>query len=1263
MNPVRLLRHIMFLAALVMVTTTLLFVMRGHTQLPDVSYDMRIDASGRGSNSASYSTANQALYADHQAHSEVAGLAGFNRLPLPTSREIGLVEQASAQHAATPGSLHISASTSGAHASQSSHGDPQPIDLATSHHNTGHSTTGGGHSSNQYSGHIATVADHTQESAWEAAAANAVDGADFSTLELNAGCQFSNLDGGVWKQGWPVTYNNDEFVGGGEAAQATKKLRVFVVPHSHTDPGWRVSYTEYYRTQTADLLNTMTALLSRDKARRFIYPEVSFLALWWEDQNDATRETFRNLVSNGQFEIPTGGWVMNDEAVCTLYPIIHQLHEGHTWVARHLGRSALPRTSWANDPFGLSSIMPRMLGLAGVRALVVQRVHYEMKKMLAQQRALEFRWRQPWDAMGRSDFLTHVLPFFSYDIPHTCGPEPAVCCQFDFERTHCPWGINARDLTSMDDASATTHATKLLDQYRKKATLFRTHTLLVPLGDDFRLLTEHSALRQLSNYERAFTLLNRDPSFNVELRWGTLADYFAALAGHVDAPPSFNWTHGYESLFPPPGTSTQGSRFLPAGGVGGSGGSAASSHGKDGASSGSGSYFSLRGAIVRAGEGAGFLPSSSSSSMTSSDVSGEGAWGPSAASASSTGGGGASFLPGSPKAPLPSLAGDFFTYDDVNRDYWSGYYASRSFYKGAGALLAAALRAAEVLHSFVRARVGERATPEGWAARLETARKDLALFQHHDAITGTSRAPVVIDYGKRVERSFAAAHAVASAASALLLPAGSLQPHITRVRPGTFQGSFNFRHEDALVDVSQGPRSILLSNALAHPRSELVRVIVNAARVEVTEGGVAEGGGRSVPSQLAPVWVDKAPGGWSSDTFALWFRAEVPAMGVTAYTLRPLQEGESSASPSVAASITVHTQGQGPPPKSRGPFHSTAAPASRAGEETILEGTWHRLFLSSATGTMTRVELKQPGGGASANDPSSSSAGGSFASSSSQAFASAGSSSSSSHGPGEGHGDPGQPTRLVEDYLVYSGSKSGAYLFLPESPPGSVLQGGHLAASFAVSRGPLVTESRLWVSSGSFPDPTVVLGRTLRLFVDTSAMPTSTSSSFGGAGDRAGSQAGGGRDEAPLLQAAGIHVVHHVDVTSLGRVYRNPGRVGGGSTELVVRYDTGIRNVFQKVPPGGVPSSSLFSSSSSSNSVRGRMTAAGGGGSGGGGADGSVRPRQAGVTDAKRWEQVEAVAYTDQNGLHLMRREAMAKIPLQGNFYPITTGVFLQVGI
>ena len=41
------------------------------------------------------------------------------------------------------------------------------------------------------------------------------------------------------------------------------------------------------------------------------------------------------------------------------------------------------------------------------------------------------------DGAGRLDLFTHVPPFMLYNILYNCGPDPEICCHFDFTKKHC----------------------------------------------------------------------------------------------------------------------------------------------------------------------------------------------------------------------------------------------------------------------------------------------------------------------------------------------------------------------------------------------------------------------------------------------------------------------------------------------------------------------------------------------------------------------------------------------------------------------------------------------------------------------------------------------------------------------------------------------------------------------------------------------------------------------------------------------------------
>ncbi|XP_078101456.1 alpha-mannosidase 2-like [Sander vitreus] len=581
---------------------------------------------------------------------------------------------------------------------------------------------------------------------------------------------FDNPDGGAWKQGFKIRYQGNEW--------DEQPLEVFLVPHSHNDPGWLKTFDRYYEDQTKHILDNMLIKLSEDSRRKMIWAEISYFSKWWNDIDEQKRETVKSLVGAGQLEMVTGGWVMADEANSHYFALLDQLMEGHQWMQRHLG--VKPSTGWAVDPFGHSPSMAYLLKGAGLSHMVIQRVHYAVKKHFAQQRTLEFLWRQSWDSSPRSDITCHMMPFYSYDVPHTCGPNPAVCCQFDFHRlpggrVFCPWTIPPQPIT---EQNVQERALLLLDQYRQKSRLFRSPVLMVPLGDDFRFVEASEWDAQFTNYQKLFDYFDQHPELHVKARFGTLSDYFSALSRRV-------------------------------------------------------------------------------------------------AAAGST---------------LPTVRGDFFTYADRDDHYWSGYFTSRPFYKRLDRTLEATLRATEILFSLTLAEM-RRLHGDGRLAadfparehfgRLTAGRRSLALFQHHDAVTGTARDPVVVDYGNRLFESILNLHAVLQSSAHWLLLLDKSQYHHDQSKP-FMQMVDVMSSQDALpqktpLTLSDQPRSVMVFNPTEQLQTSVVSILVDSPDARV----VAAETGQPVVAQISAVWA--GPSRAATDSFQLDFVAELPPLALVVY--------------------------------------------------------------------------------------------------------------------------------------------------------------------------------------------------------------------------------------------------------------------------------------------------------------------------------------------------------------------------------------------
>ncbi|XP_073280149.1 alpha-mannosidase 2-like [Primulina huaijiensis] len=715
---------------------------------------------------------------------------------------------------------------------------------------------------------------------------------DITTKGLYDKIQFSDEDGGPWKQGWHVGYKGNEW--------DEEKLKVFVVPHSHNDPGWKLTVEEYYDRQSRHILDTVVETLSKDNRRKFIWEEMSYLERWWRDASEVKRESFVNLVRNRQLEIVGGGWVMNDEANSHYFAIIEQITEGNMWLNETIG--VFPRNSWSIDPFGYSPTMAYLLRRMGFENMLIQRTHYELKKELAWHENLEYVWRQSWDSEETTDIFVHMMPFYSYDIPHTCGPEPAICCQFDFARMPgfvyepCPWGDNP---VETNHENVKERAVKLLDQYRKKSTLYRTNTLLVPLGDDFRYISINEAEAQFRNYQLLFDYINSDPSLNAEAKFGTLDEYFQTMR---DEAARIDYSRNNE---------------------------------------------------IGSGEIRGF----------------------------------------------PSLSGDFFTYADRNQDYWSGYYVSRPFFKAVDRVLEQTLRGSEIMLSFLFGycqRVQCEKLPTGFSHKLTAARRNLALFQHHDGVTGTAKDHVVEDYGSRMHMSLQDLHIFMSKAIEVLLGIHHERSdqNLALFEPAQIRSKYDVQPMLRTITVREGTlQTVVIFNPLEQMRNEVVMVVVD--RPDVT---ILDTNWTCIKGQVSPE-IQHHKSKIFTGRHRVYWKASVPAMGLQTYYI-----ANSFVQCEKAKLATLRISS---------PSNLLSCPTpytcANLGSNTVEIGNWHQtLTFDVNLGLLQRIK-----------------------------------------------GNDGHSTVFGEEISMYSSTESGAYLFKPNGEAEPITRTG---GQIIVSEGLLVHE-------------------------------------------------------------------------------------------------------------------------------------------------------------------------------------------------------------
>ena len=301
-------------------------------------------------------------------------------------------------------------------------------------------------------------------------------------------------------------------------------ITAHIVPHTHIDPGWLRTYTQYYGVEVKPILNAVLRELQADPARTFVWCEVCYFAQWFRELDAKGRELVRGLVASGRIEFVGGGWVQHDEGLTTIAGMLDNMAEGHLYLHETFG--VWPTVGWQLDPFGHSAASAALLGRTGMQQLVINRVHFRVKKRWANERHLEFRWSGV-PQLGAPPVLTHLL------MNHYSTPKG-----FDFESSPRPAVNRNPDRRQLERLEHDGERLRKLVLSRSES--YRTKQVMILVGDDFRW---RRAKEQYEGWEYMMHAMGNGSGRHrvpVVAKFSTPSRYFAAVAESRPTLPAFS---------------------------------------------------------------------------------------------------------------------------------------------------------------------------------------------------------------------------------------------------------------------------------------------------------------------------------------------------------------------------------------------------------------------------------------------------------------------------------------------------------------------------------------------------------------------------------------------------------------------------------------------------------------------------------------------------------------------------------------------------
>ncbi|CAG9324132.1 aman-3 [Blepharisma stoltei] len=289
-------------------------------------------------------------------------------------------------------------------------------------------------------------------------------------------------------------------------------IEVFIVPHTHCDPGWLETMEWYYENRVRNIFQTIITLLSENDKLKMVWCETSFLKMWMDEQSHEIQTKTKKLIEKGQLEIVGGGYIQTDEACPDIDMIIRQIEHGHEYLYETFSIPKV-KVGWQIDPFGHSALLPSIFAKFGYEYHVINRIDTAFKRQLISEGNLEFVWYG--SNLGQNESIfTHVL-YEHYSPPRILHPwDPFYC-------------FGNGDLTQEILESS---AEKLYDLAVKRRSAYKTSKIMFLYGDDFWFSNLKQSRIGFEKIEALVDYVNSSERFqNFKIKIATASEYFEAV--------------------------------------------------------------------------------------------------------------------------------------------------------------------------------------------------------------------------------------------------------------------------------------------------------------------------------------------------------------------------------------------------------------------------------------------------------------------------------------------------------------------------------------------------------------------------------------------------------------------------------------------------------------------------------------------------------------------------------------------------------------